>query len=64
VDESVANDLLSVLRAGEDWESVVFEAACAGARELAGRLLVLIDDALYERREPGWRVDGYRTRAS
>ncbi len=62
MDESVANDLLSVLRAGEDWESVVFEAACAGARELAGRLLVLIDDALYERREPGWRVDGYRTR--
>jgi hypothetical protein len=62
VDESVANDLLSVLRAGEDWESVVFEAACVGARELAGQLLALIDDALYERRDPGWRVEGYRTR--
>jgi len=62
VDESVANDLLSVLGAGEDWESVVFEATCAGARELAGQLLALIDDALYERRDPGWRVEGYRTR--
>lgn len=62
MDESVANDLLSVLGAGEDWESVIFAAACGGARELAGRLLALIDDALYEQREPGWRVEGYRTR--
>ena len=62
MDESVANALLSVLRAGEDWESVVFEAACAGARELVGQLLTLIDGALYERRDPGWQVDGYRTR--
>lgn len=62
MDESVANDLLSVLRAGEDWESVVFEAACAGAREAAVQLLSLIDEALYERRDPGWRVEGYRAR--
>ena len=62
MDESVANDLVSVLRASEDWESVVFEAACVGARELAGRLLARIDDALYDRRDPGWQVDGYRTR--
>jgi hypothetical protein len=62
VDKSVANDLLSVVQAGEDWESVVFEAACAGAREVAGQLLAQVDEALYERRDPGWRVDGYRTR--
>jgi hypothetical protein len=62
VDESVANDLLSVLRGGDDWEAVVFEAACAGARELAERVLTLIDDALSEQRDPGWQVDGYRTR--
>ena len=62
MDESVANDLLSVVRGGEDWEATVFEAACTGARELAGKLLALVDDALYEGRDPGWRIDGYRTR--
>lgn len=62
MDESVANDLLSVLGAGEDWESVVYEAVCAGGREIAGQLLGLLDDALYERHDPGWQVDSYRTR--
>lgn len=62
MDESVADDLLSVVQAGEDWEAAVFEAACAGAREIAGQLLARIDDALYERRDPGWQVEGYRTR--
>jgi len=54
--------LLGILKEGEDWEQVLFEAACAGAREMARQLLEGLDEALAGQREPGWVIEGYRSR--
>lgn len=61
MERSVAEELRT-LQAGEDWEGMLFEAACAGARELARQLLEGLDAALAAEREPGLEVEGYRPR--
>jgi hypothetical protein len=61
VERSVAEGLRT-LQANEDWESVLFEAACAGTRELARQLLEGLDAALAAEREAGLEVEGYRPR--
>ena len=61
MERSVA-EALRTLNATEDWEAVLFEAACAAAREWARALLEGYDAALAAERAPGWAVEGYRTR--
>lgn len=54
--------LLSLLNAGEDWEATIFEAACAGAREHAQRLLEALDEVLAAKREGDLVIEGFRSR--
>ena len=53
--DSVAVDsaLLGAVAEGEDWEAVLFDAACRSAQENAGELLHRLDAVLAERRPPG-----------
>lgn len=60
--EGSVDGLLAVLKDGEDWEAVIYEAACAGARETAKRLLEALDGELDARRGRGLRLEGYRQR--
>jgi hypothetical protein len=54
--------LSGALKENEDWEAVIFEMACAWARETASRFLEALDNELAGQRTPGETVDGYRTR--